>query len=177
MPFVLLSPDGEVEAMFLDNGDGRTYMPLSDMRILRFLQASDPALARALLNASDDGHRILLCSLIGLLVDKQILPGATVLQLRRVVPHESVTSLLESVETSEEEALLSLAQSDRNMVRLIEDVIDLLVGQGVFRLEDLPPRAQHLLEMRRALRAYLADGDRDEELEFDPAPEHPASAG
>ncbi|BEV72931.1 MULTISPECIES: hypothetical protein [unclassified Paludibacterium] len=162
MPFVQLTPQGDVEALFLKKGSDRPYLPLSDIRVLHFLQASDPELTAALLNASDDAHRMLLSSLIDLLVRNKTLSGKTVVTDHgQLIPHKQLDELIETVETSEDEALLTLTESDRNTVRIIEDVIDVLIALDVISLRDLPPGAQHLLAVRRALRAYLSDHDGD----------------
>lgn len=159
MPFVKIADNGEVLALFLQ-GDGTTpFLPLSDLRVLHFLQQSDPELTHALLNASDDAHRMLLSSLIALLVQKKILIDHP--EPEHLLPHQSLSGLINAVETNENEALHSLAQSDRNMVRIIEDVIDVLIQHDVITLHDLPSGAQHLLAVRRALRAYLADTEED----------------
>ncbi len=50
-----------------------------------------------------------------------------------------------------------LAESDRQLSRVIEDLITLLVEQNVIRLTDLPPEAQKKLVLRKNLRAHLAD--------------------
>jgi hypothetical protein len=61
-------------------------------------------------------------------------------------------------------------KSDLSMVRVLEDVIDVLVGRGVFQFNDLPEPAQRKLLDRRSLRTrmdYLAglfpDGAEDPE--------------
>jgi len=162
MPFVAFDANGAVSALFRDDSSERTWLPLSDIRVLRFLQASDPALTTALLNASDDGHRLLLQSLISLLVNN----GSLALEndeesQGKLEAHASLSQLIDAVESDDEAALHSLAQSDRNLVRIIEDVIDVLVRRRIIALADLPPSARHLLEMRRALRAYLLDTEDD----------------
>ena len=47
---------------------------------------------------------------------------------------------------------LSLEQTDQSMVRVLEDVINLLVEKGVIRFTDLPEAAQGKLLNRRQLR-------------------------
>lgn len=60
---------------------------------------------------------------------------------------------------------LALEQSDQPMARVMEDVVNLLVEQGVIRFTDLPDAAQHKLLNRRELRGkrqgikLLDDGD------------------
>lgn len=60
---------------------------------------------------------------------------------------------------------LALEQTDQTMARVLEDVVNLLVEQGVIRFTDLPDAAQHKLLTRRELRGkrqginLLDDGD------------------
>lgn len=60
---------------------------------------------------------------------------------------------------------LALEQTDTAMARVLEDVVGLLVEQGVIRFTDLPDAAQHKLLNRRELRGkrqgidLLDDGD------------------
>ncbi len=46
-----------------------------------------------------------------------------------------------------------LRNLDVDLVRVLEDVIDLLVAQGVFRFTDLPASAQEKLMFRKNLRS------------------------
>lgn len=48
-----------------------------------------------------------------------------------------------------------LRNVDLDLVRVLEDVIDLLVSQGVFRFTDLPDSAQRKLLFRRDMRSHL----------------------
>jgi len=59
-----------------------------------------------------------------------------------------------------------LRQLDIDLVRVLEDVVDLLIGRGVFRFTDLPASAQQKLMFRKNLRSQwqavpdpLGDGD------------------
>ncbi len=60
---------------------------------------------------------------------------------------------------------LALEQTDQTMARVLEDVINLLVEQGIIRYTDLPEAAQNKLMTRRELRGkrqginLLDDGD------------------
>lgn len=60
---------------------------------------------------------------------------------------------------------LTLEQTDTAMARVLEDVVSLLVEQGVIRFTDLPSAAQDKLLARRELRGkrqgieLLDDGD------------------
>lgn len=46
-----------------------------------------------------------------------------------------------------------LRSLDTDLVRVLEDVVDLLVARGVFRFTDLPPSAQEKLMFRKNLRS------------------------
>lgn len=46
-----------------------------------------------------------------------------------------------------------LHRLDIDLVRVLEDVIDLLVARGVFRFTDLPDSAQQKLMFRKSLRS------------------------
>ena len=46
-----------------------------------------------------------------------------------------------------------LRELDVDLVRVLEDVVDLLVGRGVFRFTDLPESAQEKLLFRKNLRS------------------------
>jgi len=49
----------------------------------------------------------------------------------------------------------TLQQSDLRLVRVLEDLIDLLIDRDVIRFTDLPPPAQEKLMERRSLRQSL----------------------
>jgi hypothetical protein len=46
-----------------------------------------------------------------------------------------------------------LGSLDLDLVRVLEDVIDLLIARGVFRFTDLPETARHKLMFRKSLRS------------------------
>ncbi|NTV94098.1 MAG: hypothetical protein HGA75_01605 [Thiobacillus sp.] len=52
-------------------------------------------------------------------------------------------------------AVRALSESDLAMIRVVEDVIDLLIEQNLLRFTDLPPAAQEKLMERRSLRQTL----------------------
>ncbi|MGB5568202.1 MAG: tryptophan synthase subunit beta like protein [Sedimenticolaceae bacterium] len=56
-----------------------------------------------------------------------------------------------SIEDPEVQAFLR--NLDVDLVRVLEDVVDLLVARGVFRFTDLPQSAQHKLLFRKNLRS------------------------
>lgn len=73
-----------------------------------------------------------------------------------------VVAFLQSAKSTEQ---LALEQTDTAMARVLEDVVSLLVEQGVIRFTDLPSAAQDKLLARRELRGkrqgieLLDDGD------------------
>jgi hypothetical protein len=92
------------------------------------------------------------------------------------VSKESSTEFTEPVERDAPELLQflhngktaeqhALEQSDQTMARVLEDVVSLLVEQGIIRFTDLPEAAQIKLLARRELRGkrqgiyLLDDGD------------------
>lgn len=73
-----------------------------------------------------------------------------------------LSAFIQQQKTDEQSAL---EQTDQTMARVMEDVVNLLVEQGVIRFTDLPDAAQHKLLNRRELRGkrqgidLLDDGD------------------
>lgn len=73
-----------------------------------------------------------------------------------------IIAFLQSAKSTEQ---LGLEQTDQAMARVLEDVVSLLVEQGVIRFTDLPAPAQDKLLARRELRGkrhgmeLLDDGD------------------
>jgi len=51
--------------------------------------------------------------------------------------------------------LKQLKQSDLDMIRVLEDLIEVLTSKGVIRLTDLPPGAQSKLTQRKKTRKAL----------------------
>ncbi len=56
-----------------------------------------------------------------------------------------------------DQAAESLARSDSDMSRVLEDVIDLLISRDLIRFTDLPAAAQAKLLKRRKMRQGLGD--------------------
>lgn len=52
-------------------------------------------------------------------------------------------------------AVRALSESDLAMIRVVEDVVDLLIEQNLLRFTDLPSAAQEKLMERRSLRSSL----------------------
>lgn len=75
---------------------------------------------------------------------------------------QELLAFIQQEKTAEQ---LALEQTDQTMARVLEDVVNLLVEQGVIRFTDLPDAAQHKLLNRRELRGkrqgiyLLDDGD------------------
>lgn len=51
-----------------------------------------------------------------------------------------------------------LEEQDREFTRVLEDLIEVLIAQGVISLDMLPEKAVEKLEQRRYMRAKLASG-------------------
>jgi hypothetical protein len=75
---------------------------------------------------------------------------------------QELLAFIQQEKTAEQ---LALEQTDQTMARVLEDVVNLLVEQGVIRFTDLPDAAQNKLLNRRELRGkrqgiyLLDDGD------------------
>ncbi len=78
---------------------------------------------------------------------------------------DDAPELLAFIQQEKTAGQLALEQTDQTMARVMEDVVNLLVEQGVIRFTDLPDAAQHKLLNRRELRGkrqgidLLDDGD------------------
>lgn len=78
---------------------------------------------------------------------------------------EDSQALLAFIQQEKTAEQLALEQTDQNMARVLEDLVNLLVDQGVIRFTDLPDAAQQKLLNRRELRGkkqgmdLLDDGD------------------
>lgn len=67
--------------------------------------------------------------------------------------HEEVLAFLLSGNQGQTEAKNCLSNTDDEMIRVVEDVIDLLIKKNLILLTDLPPAAQQKLVLRKRLRA------------------------
>lgn len=67
---------------------------------------------------------------------------------------EELDSYLERIEASEQ----NISGTDLPLVRVLEDLIDLLIDREVIRFTDLPEAAQQKLMNRRTLRTSLRAG-------------------
>ncbi len=67
---------------------------------------------------------------------------------------------------------LRFRESDSSLIRVIEDLVDLLAMKGVIRFTDLPPEAQNKLMERKSMRGQddrlnLIDDAGDDLFDFD----------
>ena len=58
-------------------------------------------------------------------------------------------------ETANPQTVRALSESDLTMIRVVEDVVDLLIEQNLLRFTDLPAPAQEKLMQRRTLRESI----------------------
>ncbi|WP_020592069.1 hypothetical protein [Kiloniella laminariae] len=82
---------------------------------------------------------------------------------------EFIQNVGEQVEEHSEVIQQELAQSDMEMIRVLEDLIATLIDKRVIMMTDLPKAAQRKLATRYSLRSKLTDlgnivGDNDEIL-------------
>ncbi len=154
MPYATFRSDGEIDALYRDDGPGRTFLALDSARTLHFLLEGDMEFAASMLQATDKGYKILLYSLIHLLTERHLLEGDA-----GGDAGIRLEELLNRVEGDDPDVRQSLALSDTKMVRVIEDVLALLIDKGIFRFADLPEASRQILMVRRELRYYLADDE------------------
>ena len=50
-----------------------------------------------------------------------------------------------------------LSATDQDFVRVLEDVVELLIGKGVILFTELPPSAQEKMLLRQKLRSHLGN--------------------
>ncbi|MCW8943126.1 MAG: hypothetical protein OQL27_00045 [Sedimenticola sp.] len=67
--------------------------------------------------------------------------------------HQDVLAFLTKGQFNEEETKAYLSQTDYDMIRVVEDVIDLMIKKNLILLTELPAAAQHKLITRKRLRA------------------------
>lgn len=80
------------------------------------------------------------------------------------IPEEGFTELLEDDEQAVTSFLVgiggsesSLQASDLDMIRVVEDVVELLIEKGVILFTEMPEEAQHKILRRQQLRARSSD--------------------
>lgn len=53
--------------------------------------------------------------------------------------------------------IVALSELDTDFIRVLEDLIDVLINNGVIRLTDLPPQALEKINQRKRARAQLRE--------------------
>ncbi len=72
------------------------------------------------------------------------------------VSHPDITLFLSAAGDTAQDARQQLVQSDLEMIRVIEDLIELLIQKGTILITDLPDGAQEKLMQRQKLRGMLS---------------------
>ena len=72
------------------------------------------------------------------------------------VNHPDVAAFLNSAGEVVSEGRGELLRSDLEMIRVYEDLTDILIGKRIVALTDFPPAAQEKLTRRRRLRSSLS---------------------
>lgn len=83
-----------------------------------------------------------------------------------VAAHDSELTEFLQADSPESRAQRELVESDLGIVRVLEDLIDVLIQRGHIMFTDFPEQAQHKLLARRGLRkefSYMDDLFNDEE--------------
>ncbi|HVO03795.1 MAG TPA: hypothetical protein VMT54_16460 [Candidatus Cybelea sp.] len=70
--------------------------------------------------------------------------------------HPEVVALLEPSREAAAESRGELVRSDYEMIRVYEDLTDILIGKRIVVLTDFPPAAQEKLLRRKRLRSSLS---------------------
>lgn len=55
------------------------------------------------------------------------------------------------------DGLSSLADTDRDLIRVLEDLVDVLIGKGLILFTDLPAQAQQKILRRQQMRVEMGD--------------------
>lgn len=72
------------------------------------------------------------------------------------VSHPDIAEFLSTAGGTTQDARQQLVQSDLDMIRVIEDLIELLIQKGTILITDLPEGAQEKLMQRQKLRGMLS---------------------
>ncbi len=70
-----------------------------------------------------------------------------------------VLQFLKHTTSGDELMTRALAQSDTDLVRVMEDLIQLLIDRNVINFTDLPAEAQAKIRTRQTMRSHLAETD------------------
>jgi len=84
-------------------------------------------------------------------------PGSGTGEQKLVIDEEILDFLERNADTDTRKLVLSL--SDRGIIRLIEDLIDLLIQKDILLFTELPPHAQTRIHERRQLREKVTFQD------------------
>ena len=84
-------------------------------------------------------------------------PEANAHEQKAIMDEEILEFLDKSVETDPWVQLLSL--SDIGIIRILEDLIDLLIRKNIFMLTDLPEEAQKKIMERKRVREKIGPSD------------------
>ena len=107
MPYVLRTPDGQIDSLHRDAHAGAQWLPPDHPELQRFLAAAPPASAAA--GPAEEGD-------------------------------------------APDEAEAGFASLDAGLIRVVEDLVDVLVARNVINITDLPAEAQHKLFARKNFR-------------------------
>jgi hypothetical protein len=122
MPYVLRTPDGQIDSLHRDARTGAQWLPPDHPELRRFLASAAPAVEAA-------AH-----------------PGAD----------------------PDPESEAGFASLDAGLIRVVEDLVDVLVARNVINITDLPSEAQHKLFARKNFRERFQRNA----LQLFEAPEH-----
>ena len=90
---------------------------------------------------------------IGNIIALHIKPGSNAQEQKAIMDEEILKFLNKSVDTDPWVQLLSL--SDIGIIRVLEDLIDLLIKKNVFMLTELPLEAQTKISERKRVREKI----------------------
>jgi len=93
---------------------------------------------------------------IGNIIALHVKPEANAREQKAIMDDEILAFLNKSVDTDPWVQLLSL--SDMSIIRILEDLIDLLIRKKVIMLTDLPEEAQTKISERKRVREKLDPG-------------------
>lgn len=127
MPYVLRTPDGQIDSLHRDARAGAQWLPPEHPELRRFLGAAAPAPAPSPVPARPAGEA-----------------------------------------DASDDAEAGFASLDAGLIRVVEDLVDVLVARNVINITDLPPEAQHKLFARKNFRERFQRNA----LQLFEAPEH-----
>jgi len=78
---------------------------------------------------------------------------------QQVSCHDAELEVFLRLESPERLAAKALHESDNDMIRVLEDLIDIMIERGTMKFTDFPERAQYKLLSRRNIRAGFLSVD------------------